>query len=122
MELGVINRRRFLGVVGRFGSDFEGERGNAAKLATDILKASGLTWDDVIRLPDNSPPFPQPEARTPGNGRDLVRDLIEIIGDLPTGRANFVRGCHAQKSSLSDKQVAALQDAWERHFGQQVRA
>lgn len=35
--------------VGMFGSDFEGERANAAKLATDLLRKNRLTWEDAFK-------------------------------------------------------------------------
>jgi hypothetical protein len=35
-------------VLGMLGSDHAGERDNAARLATQILKEAGLTWYDVL--------------------------------------------------------------------------
>jgi hypothetical protein len=35
-------------VLGMLGSDHAGERDNAARLATQILKDAGLTWYDVL--------------------------------------------------------------------------
>jgi hypothetical protein len=35
-------------VLGMLGSDYAGERANAAQLATQILKEAGLTWYDVL--------------------------------------------------------------------------
>ena len=35
-------------VLGMLGSAFPGERDNAARMATQILKEAGLTWYDVL--------------------------------------------------------------------------
>ena len=39
---------RFIRLCGMLGSDFEGERANAAALASRMLRESGLTWRDII--------------------------------------------------------------------------
>lgn len=113
---------KFLGVVGRLGSDFDGERATAARMATDMLRQHGMAWSDVLQLPQPEQPAPRPTPRFHDAGRDLVLDLMSIVDDLPSGRADFVRGCNAQKSPLSEKQIMALQSAWQRHFGQAARA
>jgi hypothetical protein len=40
--------KRFIAIVGMLGSDGQGERANAAALATKMLKDWDLTWDEVI--------------------------------------------------------------------------
>jgi len=40
--------RRLTKICGMFGSSFDGERASAAKLATDIIKSYGLTWEQVF--------------------------------------------------------------------------
>ncbi len=40
--------KRFIAIVGMLGSDGQGERANAAALATKMLKEADLTWDEVI--------------------------------------------------------------------------
>jgi hypothetical protein len=117
-----FNFTKFLGVVGRLGSNFDGERGNAARMATDMLLSAGLTWADVLQMPQPEQPAQRPKPRYADAGRDLVHDLMAIISELPPGRADFVRGCHAQRTVLSQKQIIALQDAWQRYFGQGARS
>lgn len=41
-------RDRLLKLCGMFGSDFDGERANAARMASDLLVENGLTWNDVL--------------------------------------------------------------------------
>ncbi|MFN9545180.1 MAG: hypothetical protein ACK58T_11520 [Phycisphaerae bacterium] len=120
--MGDFNFTRFLGVVGRLGSDFENERAIAGAMASAMLRDAGLTWADVLQLPQPEQPAPRPKPRYHEAGRDLVLDLMSIIDALPSGRADFVMGCHAQRSPLSEKQIMALQSAWQRHFGQAARA
>lgn len=117
-----FNLTRFLGVVGRLGSSFDGERATAAALATKMLREAGLTWADVVQPPQPEQPEPRPAPRHYDNGRDLVDDLLLIVDELPFARADFVRGCHAQKSALSFKQVQVLLDIHGQYFGQRARA
>jgi hypothetical protein len=42
-------------VLGMLGSDFPGERDNAARMATQILKEEGLTWYDVLDVENPKP-------------------------------------------------------------------
>ena len=39
---------RLMKLCGMFGSDFDGERGNAARMADELVRDAGLTWPDVI--------------------------------------------------------------------------
>jgi hypothetical protein len=41
---------RLVKVLGLLGSDHSGERDNAARLATRILKEANLTWYDVLGI------------------------------------------------------------------------
>jgi hypothetical protein len=120
--MGNFNFTKFLGVVGRLGSNFDGERDNAARMASDMLRNAGLTWADVVQMPKPEQPAQKPKPRYADAGRDLVHDLMAIIDELPPGRASFVRGCHAQRTPLSEKQIISLQDAWQRYFGQGARS
>jgi hypothetical protein len=50
-------RERLAKVCGLLGSDFDGERAEAARRATRILKDAGLTWYDLVKSaqPSRSP-------------------------------------------------------------------
>ncbi|PWT71764.1 MAG: hypothetical protein C5B59_17445 [Bacteroidetes bacterium] len=41
---------RLIRLLGMLGSSFDGERANAGKMANDMLKKAGLTWEDVISV------------------------------------------------------------------------
>ena len=49
-------RRRLVGILGRLGSNHDGERAAAGLLAARLLCAAGLTWEQVI--PGEPPPRP----------------------------------------------------------------
>jgi hypothetical protein len=41
-------RKRLVGILGRLGSDHDGERAAAGLLASRMLRSAGLSWEDVI--------------------------------------------------------------------------
>ncbi len=98
-------RTRLIGVLGRLGSDFDGERAAAGLLATRLLKSTGLTWEEVLvpRLASNQG-HAQPQ---PDRGDDLglcLRHLDELTG----WESNFVLSLSTVRGR-SPKQVAVLQ-------------
>jgi hypothetical protein len=127
--MGVFNFTRFIGILGRLGSDHDGERASAAAMATRELRAAGLTWADVLQLPeapaagagqktDNvSYPF-----RRPDPARSMLADLADIAHTLTPARREFIEGCLGQTSPLSDRQRQVLADIWTRHFKEGARA
>ena len=52
-------RQRLVRLCGMLGSEHDGERANAARLADRLIRETGLTWEGVIA----APPVAQPEAR-----------------------------------------------------------
>ena len=44
-----VTVERLARIAGMLGSEHEGERATAAQIASDMLKAMGLTWSEVIR-------------------------------------------------------------------------
>ena len=58
------DRRKLVGILSRLASNHDGERAAAGLLATRLLSARGLGWDEVIgiALP---PPLRDPWAGTP---------------------------------------------------------
>jgi len=45
-----VTVERLARIAGMLGSEHEGERATAAQMASDMLKAMGLTWSEVINL------------------------------------------------------------------------
>ncbi len=46
--LSSAERHRLVGILGRLGSDHDGERAAAGLLASRLLRDRGLSWDDLI--------------------------------------------------------------------------
>jgi len=44
-----VTVERVARIAGMLGSEHEGERATAAQIASNMLKAMGLTWSEVIR-------------------------------------------------------------------------
>jgi hypothetical protein len=65
------DRKRLVQLLGMLGSDFDGERANAGRLAHRLLVEHDLRWDDVvvsaIAVPVNAAPRTE---------RDVVGDCI----------------------------------------------
>lgn len=59
-RLGESDRVKLIGILGRLGSDFDGERAAAGLLASKLIRDRGLTWDVVVISPP--PPIPPPPA------------------------------------------------------------
>ena len=56
MSNSTITASRLIAVLGRIGSDQDGEALSAAKMAHRMVQQAGLTWADVIRLPERASP------------------------------------------------------------------
>ena len=60
------DRRKLVGILGMLGSDQDGERAAAGLLATRLLKARGIGWDQVVGV---TLPYDGPHrARESGSG------------------------------------------------------
>jgi hypothetical protein len=83
--LSPADRAKLIGILGMLGSDHDGERANAARMADRLLRQHGLTWGDVLA------PRPQ-EKMMPlmGTWRTKCADLLERRGDLRPWEERFV--------------------------------
>lgn len=107
-------RIRLVRLCGMLGSDFDGERANAGRLADNLVREAGLTWDQVIASANASyeepayknrrqSPLPAEMAQTCLNARCLWSEwerkfLTDMLGRL----------------RLSEKQQAILADLYSR--------
>lgn len=97
-------RNRLVGILGRLGSDHDGERAAAGLLASRMLRERGLSWDEVVATPDAAPTGPLGAADA---GRDL--DLCKRHwNDLGSWMRAFVIGVSNQRRPLTAAQRAKL--------------
>ncbi len=59
--------KRLRAIAGMLGSDHEGERANAARLATIELRRLGLTWADLVDRAFSAKPAAPQQEREPKN-------------------------------------------------------
>lgn len=93
---------RLIKLAGLLGSDFDGERSNAAAAATRLLRDNGLTWRDLL-----TPALPRPRAPVPTGWRAVVADLVLFPERLSDWEQVFLRGL-ARFPRLSPKQQVIL--------------
>lgn len=94
---------RLVKLAGLLGSDFDGERANAAAAAaTRLLQAHGFTWRDVL-----TPAAPRPFAPVPTGWRAIVADCLLAPELLTAWERDFLRGLPLFPR-LSIKQQSAL--------------
>jgi hypothetical protein len=91
-------------VCGMLGSDFPGERANAAEAATKLLKAHGVTWRQLVEQAFAVPAKPAGKPRAKGKAAGKV--------DEPDWRAQVMR-CALYAHRLSE---------WEQLFIQNMQA
>ena len=93
-----LDQQKLAKLCGLFGSDHIGERAAAAQMADRLVKASGLSWFDVISARSTS--------------IDLTADKIAFalanICVLPMWERGFIYGVNSQRKPLSDRQLTIL--------------
>jgi hypothetical protein len=130
-------RDKLVKLLGMLGSDHDGERANAARLADEHRKRSGLTWGELVlplaedrgrrkpRKPRKAkatkpkPPEPPPEP----TWQDKARE-IEASGRATEWELSFVGSLLTRWSGreLTEKQAAVLQRLWLKCGGSAERA
>ena len=97
-------RRRLVGILGRLGSNHDGERAAAGLLADRLLRSAGLTWEQLV------PAFPATviKAEVPCSGwRAELAVCRRHVGFLRPWEQGFVNSL-ASRSSVTTKQRTTL--------------
>ncbi len=103
-------RERLVRICGMFGSDYEGERANAAAAADRLLREHRLTWRDVL-----APcPVPRPEARQGGDHRARALAALRHADRLDDWSRRFLHSIAGWSGPLSPKQAKVLRRIEER--------
>src|SRR5580765_6310599 len=101
--------KRLIQFCGMLGSDFPGERANAAKMANDLLREHKLTWEEALggAKPNGANPFTPPppgwKSSKPVAWREQARECLDSILKQP-------------RATLSPKQAAVLDKIYGRLF------
>jgi hypothetical protein len=90
-------------LCGLLGSDHAGERAAAALKADKLVRASGATWADVIRVPQN-----RTEDQPPRDWRAMRDYCAAHFYSLRERDRDFVDSLADWRGRLSEKQVAWL--------------
>ncbi|WPB86414.1 hypothetical protein [Sediminicoccus rosea] len=114
-------RQRLVRFCGMLGSDHDGERANAARMADRLIREAGLTWDHVIAVPaamrQDVPKRPAPppewsasEFRTPGMQRIAeVETILRQHRPLLTQWEVDFLGSIASRGHLTIRQLEVLE-------------
>ena len=92
-------------VCARFGSNFDGERSTAAKLADQMVREAGLTWPDMIAL---RPPTRRRSWREPNH----ISSAVDMCLAFPIPLTEWERGFAASVAScarFTAKQKAVME-------------
>lgn len=85
-------RTRLVGILGRLGSNHDGERAAAGLLASRMLRDRGLSWDTLLTVQD-APPTTRAGAQRSGAQQDAAADLAfcrRHVAHLSPWQAEFV--------------------------------
>lgn len=111
MPLSPAERQRLVGILGRLGSDHDGERAAAGLLATRMLRAAGLGWDDLILTGAATRQVSggaQNEHSTWPPGQDNLVLCLRWLGKLSPWEAGFVSDLRRKRRPLTPAQAAKL--------------
>ena len=101
--------RKLIGILGRLGSDHDGERAAAGLLASRMLRAAGLGWDDLIlSSARQTPGETQGERAAQPQGGDNLTTCLRWLGELTTWEVGFVTDLRRKRRPLSPAQTAKL--------------
>ena len=99
--------QRLTKLCGLFGSEFDGERANAARMADDLIRGFGLTWKDVIWPVHAEAGAPDQAQHVPHDHQDAARMCLRFAEVLTEWERQFCRSILGYRR-LSEKQERML--------------
>ena len=101
--------RKLVGILGRLGSDHDGERAAAGLLASRMLRAAGVGWDDLI-LSDSRqvPGGTQGKHAPPPPPANNLTTCLRWLAELNAWETAFVMDLRQKRRPLSPAQAAKL--------------
>jgi hypothetical protein len=110
-ELTPADRAKLAAILGRLGSDFDGERAAAGLLAARFVREHGLTWPDVLTAP---PPAPPPPPAT--DWRRRAAWCAERAELLSPWESSFLASLSERAKPPTEKQARVLERLVARHM------
>ena|SRR5687767_15796017 len=103
-------RTRLVRLCGMLGSDFDGERANAGRMANDIVRGLGLTWDQVIAASGQAEqPRQERREKPPRTPPEVARFCLSSRGVWTEWERKFLNDM-LERYRLSDKQAQILSE------------
>ena len=102
-DLAPADRAKLSAILGRLGSDHDGERAAAGLLASRFMRDHGLTWPDVLAAP--APTTPPPPATEWQRRAAWCEERAEL---LSLWEANFLASMGRRPRPPTDKQTAVI--------------
>ncbi len=109
--LSPAERNRLVAILGRLGSDFDGERAAAGLLAARLLRDRGLCWDDLILAGARAqrvPGIAQEKRSAWPPGQDNMVVCLRWLGELSSWEVGFVTDLQRKRRLLTPAQAAKL--------------
>ena len=100
--------RKLVGILGRLGSDHDGERAAAGLLATRLLRAAGVGWNDLISSGARQTPGGTREERAPPPPGGDLTVCLKWLAELTAWETKFVCDLRQKRRPLSPAQAAKL--------------
>lgn len=97
------NRAKLAAILGRLGSDHDGERAAAGLLATRFVRDHGMTWPDLLAAP--APTTPPPPATDWQRRAAWCAERAEL---LSLWEANFLGSMERRHKPPTAKQAAVI--------------
>jgi hypothetical protein len=115
--LPAVERGKLVKICGMLGSDHDGERASAAKLADDMLRALGLTWDAVIAPKTLSAPHPaenpfRAKAEAERTAWRTKAAVVATSSRVTAWERDFAKDLLDWTAALSERQQACLDKAY----------
>ena len=114
-----LDRERMAQLLGMFSSDFDNEVVTAARMAERLRRETGETWDQILAPAALPPPTWQRDIETVA---DAISYCLEKAEALTDWESNFVATLGRQRSPISPKQLAVLDQILEKARRAEARA
>ena len=103
-DLTPAGRAKLAAILGRLGSEFDGERAAAGLMADRLVREAGLTWPDVLAAPP--PATPPPPIEDWRACAAWCADRPELLNPW---EQSFLSGLAARHKPLTPRQANILQ-------------